>query len=73
MQLNEAENKNVEKKVSYKGVHVVLPSNVSISAFKDIVDKCGKDYSITVQSVINLLSRKLNPYIPNNNPKIKDF
>jgi len=47
------------KTASYKGVKANLPSNVSISAFKDIVDQCGKDYSITVQSVVDLLSRKL--------------
>lgn len=47
------------KKASYKGIKVDLPDNVSISAFKDIVDQCGSDYSITVQGVVDLLSRKL--------------
>lgn len=49
------------KKVSFKGVKANLPDNVSISCFKDIVNDCGKDYSITVQSVLDLLSRKLYP------------
>lgn len=48
------------KKASYKGIKVDLPDNISISSLKDIVDQCGSDYSITVQGVVDLLSRKLH-------------
>ena len=47
---------------TYKGVKINKPENVSITIFKNIVDECGKDYSMTVQSILNLISKKLYPY-----------
>jgi hypothetical protein len=48
------------KKVSYKGVKADLPENVSMSAFKEIVEICNGFHSI-VQPMVDLLSKKLYP------------
>lgn len=49
------------KTVRYKGVQVIKPDNISISLFKRVVDELGKDYCITVNSIIQFLSKeKLN-------------
>lgn len=46
------------KPVSYKGVKAILPANVSINSFKEIVEICG-GFKDLVQPFIDLLSRKL--------------
>jgi hypothetical protein len=52
----------MNKIVSYKGVKADKPENISMSLFKRVVDECGKDYCITVQNVITLLSNVIkNP------------
>lgn len=50
------------KKVSYKGVKVLKPDNISMNLLKQVIDECGKDYCITAQSVIDLLSKKIKNF-----------
>lgn len=44
----------------YKGVQINKPDNISMNMFKRIVDECGKDNCIAVQSVVNLISKILD-------------
>lgn len=44
------------KPYSYKSTRIAKPYNISGRLVKRIVDECGKDYCITVQDVVNLLS-----------------
>lgn len=47
------------KKFTYKGESFMKPDNISSNLAKRVIDECGKDYCITVQAVINLLSKEL--------------
>ncbi len=49
-----------EKKVSYKGVKAMLPENVSMRSFKEIVEICG-GYTDLIQPMVYFLSKKLYP------------
>lgn len=57
------------KPISYKGVKAIKPDNISMNLFKRVVDECGGDYSITVQSVVNLLSKTLKNNTQHGNNK----
>lgn len=45
------------KVVRYKGQTVIKPENISLKTVKRFIDECGKDYSFTVDSVINFISK----------------
>lgn len=57
--VNPAPPKVVKNIVEYKGVKVNLPPKVLINTFKEIVDNCGKDYCITVQSFLDFLNKTI--------------
>lgn len=49
------------KTIRYKGQELDKPDNMSMNLIKRIIDECGKDYCITAQSVVDLISKILKP------------
>lgn len=45
------------KAIRYKKVNVNKPDNISMNLVKKIVDELGGDYSITVDSIVNFISK----------------
>lgn len=46
-----------DKTIRYQGQQVTKPENISMKLVKIVINECGKDYSITVDSVLKLLSK----------------
>lgn len=53
------------QKVTYKGVKVNKPDNISMNSLKDFIDTLGKDYCFTVDQVFEFNSKR--NLIKNNN------
>lgn len=45
------------KTIRYKGQQAIKPDNISMKTVKRVIDECGKDYSITVDSILQLISK----------------
>lgn len=46
------------KTIRYRGQQVEKPENISMKIVKQIIDECGKDYCITVDSILLFISKK---------------
>jgi len=43
------------KLIKYKGVEILKPDTMSLKYLKKVIDRLGKDYSFTVQNVVDFI------------------